>query len=386
MGTTSATIFLALFVAVLASQCNVYKCVDNMADGRCAISKHNKDYDNYDLRVCKGEMKICDYHGNFTTSDICSDHYTTGKMNPGEYCRNDAECVRGGCKNHHCGGKPANQTCADDFDCDAGLYCKNKMCVGTLAKDGNCTTDKCDAALVCNNKTCVEIGSLEDGQPATNVDACKSLYIGANKTCAPGLKLRYNSTAEIDPKYGPLTCTGSRTNCEYYNDKGDHATGPCLCGRTDGNLSFCRPGVGDIEYMPSYAAYAKALSTNGAVRCHVGGAKGPLCLYNSIDQMPSEFHKALMVQYRRLHWELYANNSECVKAILDPEYWFSAKKAEETENGAGFAIFLAITALSILVVAALLVYKRCQKPPVVSDPDGPTDPTNPANAEVGLIN
>ena len=57
-----------------------------------------------------------------------------GSILPGEKCKNSASCYSGICLSGFCRGKPFNQTCSTDYDCDIGLFCSDTTFVCLLQK------------------------------------------------------------------------------------------------------------------------------------------------------------------------------------------------------------------------------------------------------------
>lgn len=196
----------------------------------------------YQMKACDGE-KVCDVR--LKGEDKCGEFYNQQLAYPGEYCRNDKECIKGVCSkdNSTCTLNPGNTTCEDDTDCNPGFFCKNKNCENLKMFNETCSKeDKCHPSTVCNFSTCVKLGSGEIDQKASSPIACKSFYLEGG-VCKDGPKL----TGYSDDG---LACPKDTNQCEYKQGDKVVSNDKCRCGRGPKGTTYCQPGRGDIDMQP----------------------------------------------------------------------------------------------------------------------------------------
>ncbi len=233
---TAASFNFDSFIADPTRRCPTFTCQKDFDNPNgCSKQAFTDEGMQLWLRSCNTSA-VCDVPNSIDEEGVCTDHYTTPKFYPGEYCRHDAECYTFNCQNSTCVGKPVNDNCTDDTECNAGLYCKNAVCVPTLAEKADCdlTLNKCGSNLVCDSGKCVKIGSKAVDEPVTVPGACSTFY-AVNGKCAEGPNLRGD-----DQK-----CPAS-LECEYTLGTGSFKE-PCTCGMTATGARFCNWGRGDLD-------------------------------------------------------------------------------------------------------------------------------------------
>ena len=202
----------------------VYMCHDDpFKDEQCMKVEKLGSNTFYWVRKCKGSQ-ICvrlPYYGGIIGG--CSikvrSHYD------GESCANNNKCTSGVCDGTKCKGKTSGQRCEIGLgQCKKGLLCRKSSssdaysrclapiengvdCTGTSESVTSSTSDDntywlmndktyfnpaynpCKLGYVCSGsssaQTCVKIGSVSNGNAATNPLACSSGYITiGGTTCA----------------------------------------------------------------------------------------------------------------------------------------------------------------------------------------------------------
>jgi hypothetical protein len=236
----SLVILLAVTAIVYAEQCLFYQCNDQLPAGVCSSKTLNNSNTIFQMKECDGE-KVCDVR--LKGDDKCEDSYKQKVAYPGEFCRNDSECIKGTCsKDKICTLNPGNTTCEDDTDCNPGLFCKASNCEKLKMFNESCSgEDKCHPSTVCNYSVCVKLGSGIIGQKASAPIACKSFYLEGG-ACQEGPKLTNHSEDGLACNEGYL-CEYTKVDKSKYNDK-------CRCGRGAMGAQYCQPGRGDIDMQP----------------------------------------------------------------------------------------------------------------------------------------
>ena len=91
-----------------------------------------------------------------------------------------------------------------------------------------------------------------------------------------------------------------------------------------------------------------------------------LCLYKSLDQMSTEFYRAFIVQKHSANWAVYQNNPECVKTMLNNEYWLVHEKLEKAEEqevfGAYVFMWIAISTVILAIIILVIFFLRRKSP------------------------
>ncbi len=90
-----------------------------------------------------------------------------------------------------------------------------------------------------------------------------------------------------------------------------------------------------------------------ATRCSV--AKGPLCVYKPFEEMGAKFYKAFVMYEAMTRGFLYFNNSDCVKKVINYQYWYALERSKEPDTHASPAILYSIHLISVIMVGLILV-------------------------------
>jgi hypothetical protein len=180
---------------------------------------------------------ICPYSASYENEDICD--YPKGLL-PGEYCDVDTNCSSKVCQNTTCVGKPENNPCKIDAECNVGLYCFNNACTKTVTLGGACSdTKKCEIGSVCANAVCKKMMYFENEQAAPFPSLCKSYFMknGLCKDAPKSQNLKSGDTGGDCPEDG--LCKYASSNETY--------TEPCVCGMQTLGGQICRMGEGDAD-------------------------------------------------------------------------------------------------------------------------------------------
>lgn len=361
--------FSILFSSVL-TQCPIYNCTDfnNTDEKKFTCKKMNDEV--FNLQACPKPSLFCDLHYD-TEEDICRESYSKPLKYPGEHCHTAAECYSKSCNNKTEGGPTVclgwwiNNNCTSDIDCDNTLYCNKeaRRCLPWSKIDEECgiSGKKCGPNGICGtNNRCILIGSLDNGNVTTAPRACKSQYMHEG-LCQQGPKLK--RTAD-DPQAGPIECPKETKKCIYtftsMSGETSEIEEDCECGRTENPQGlYCNPGVGDIDFS-DYLSYVQNKDND----CHI--SKGPLCMNKNEHNMSKSYFKAYVAYVRSTSWVLYHNNSPCVKAVMNRNYWYAVNRtALETDNyesiSLAFLFLLGGTSCAILLVILFFVYLAKKK-------------------------
>lgn len=197
---------MALAIISSAKKCPKIK------DGRSILPESNCiiqdafDNETFFIRECSGE-NIC-YANTETTVGYCLPYIPFTKL-PGEYCEELNECWNKICGvKNKCVGLGLGAECTRHEECNYDLACNYTTGVdgvvpGTCIdapSSGKCVNGACDPPSVCNKGNCTKFGSVADGEPADNWQACISFYVDEGK-CTPQYEKIEDSPKEGICKY-----------------------------------------------------------------------------------------------------------------------------------------------------------------------------------------
>ena len=78
--------------------------------------------------------------------------------------------------------------------------------------------------------------------------------------------------------------------------------------------------------------------------------------------MPTSFHKAVVAYMEMTRGQNLFNNTDCVKEVLNKQYWSSKNKAGKEEGSSiPLYVWLAIGGGALVIVVAIVVYCMCCK-------------------------
>ena len=105
--------------------------------------------------------------------------------------------------------------------------------------------------------------------------------------------------------------------------------------------------------------YAKNLPQENHHR-HI--ACGVLC--RTEQNMNNDYKKAYLAYTKMTRWATIVNNADCVKKVLNYEYWNAIEEEEKNENSK-FGLFLIIAGISggvilLIVMVVVICIKRCK--------------------------
>ena len=349
------TIFLALMFAVAAClECPTYVCNPNLPPETCWLTRDDPDKLVYELRECHGG-KICDIY-DIMQEAKCKESYSHPIKYPGEYYRNETECINNKYDNktHRCIGANETSNCTSDEDCDAGLYCTpvNNTCVKTLKEGKVCDmSTKCAPYLVCNKGNCTLQASLENGEKANVEAACRSFFINKEGQCADGPKL---IREKMDPRTGPTFCNDGLCKYRLGNET---FTEPCTCGYLESGKPLCAPQEGDVS-LTNYYEYIKKQSSISD-ECHI--SRGALCKRRPTNKLGRLYHNAYVAYENSTRWAIYFDNADCVKQVRNRDYWYSVLHEKEIVYVEPPYTLLKITAVIVAISVAIFSWRYFKK-------------------------
>lgn len=210
---------------------------DKLNGDECSKSELKEDKMAFFVKKCK-EDTYCHYKFPSVAEKCTKD---PPKRYPGEYCKDENECL----KNLKCTGHICTQenigACDENMDCAIGYFCNNERRCQKLRINGTeCSFDlPCDVNFACSGRYCVALGSVPKGKEADVPAACETFFIDTDGKCQEGYKLD-------SPKE---QCTNEKPECLYKRKKDERRT-PCSCGTTAEGKSYCGKGEGDIDFAP----------------------------------------------------------------------------------------------------------------------------------------
>lgn len=260
------------------------------------------------------------------------------KAFPGMPCTNSTDCWNNVlCVQGKCMGLDVGSACAEDQECDVGMYCEETVgtggkCAYQLQIGDACYSDfQCDNNLGCNGisiqnmGTCLPYFNITNGHPVENcVDNGGE---GISRLCVSGACVP--TTPGVD---GPGTCVAPFTSKAPVScNPGDQCSGSngqtttykeCMCGRSSNGGGFCPLFSGDAAVL-TVMQLMKTLIANDTSDCHTSGRFDSYCMAT---HMTAENYEKY-VEYADLasNYPLYQQNDNCVQAnILNDFYELTA--------------------------------------------------------------
>ncbi len=349
--------FLLLFaICAVCQQCPKYVCNSELPTGTCLLKREQWGSLIFELNQCE-LGQVCDIY-DMDLEAKCSSNYSHPLKYPGEVCTVDSECTSSVCNNSTkiCTGRREKEACQTDIDCHAGMYCSPapaKICLQTRKEGEKCSLhERCAPYLVCSRGECVLQASLENGADADVPAACKSFFINNGK-CSAGPSLK---RLPDDPTEGPIPCHDNR--CVYISAVGQtEFSEPCQCGHLESGEPLCAPGVGDFSFE-DYSEFIERQKLQDT-ECHV--LKGPFCRSRPTNKLGRFYHNAYVVYENYTRGVIYANNSDCVKDVLYPEYWYSVAHVKKIEKVDQPYTFLAATVGIVVILDAIFIWQYFKK-------------------------
>ena len=231
---------------LLPPRCPRYHCGNITIENACAVAEFSNGTFDYMLQPCKNQSNFCNISESFNEPSYCVPHPQMPTLLPGEYCKNNKECLSNVCKTLKrgegtvCYGTEKNHACKADENCNPGLYCLSGSCQPLLGLGKRCDAKrKCVVTAVCDKEVCVNIGSKNLGDHAQIPSACSSFYVYEGK-CAKGPFLIFESAVD------ELKCPKSGECIYYMPDLNVNKSEPCICGMSDNSEGYCMLGRGNM--------------------------------------------------------------------------------------------------------------------------------------------
>ena len=261
------------------------------------------------------------------------------KAVPGEPCTDNTDCWNSvSCISGMCVGLDENSECAEDQECDVGMFCQETLgtggkCTYQLQIGDPCYSDfqcannlGCNGTSVLNMSTCIPYYNLTNGSPVGNCEdnagegisrlcesgACNLITIGEDGS---GICI-----AALTSKNAPISCT-SAAQCIGSNGV-LNSTKECECGKSSNGGGFCPLFSGDPA-PSNVTALTKQLINNDTSDCHTTARFSPYCFATHL--APEEYDNYVDYGDLASNFPLYQNNDNCVQAnILNSYYELSA--------------------------------------------------------------
>jgi len=259
------------------------------------------------------------------------------KALPGEPCElntdcwNNVLCVEGACV-----GLDGGSECAEDQECDVGMYCSEVVgtsgkCAYQLQVGDPCYADfQCANNLGCNGNiqnmgTCIPYFNITNGLPVENcVDDGGE---GISRLCVSGACIP--TTLGVD---GPGICVAAFTSLAPVsclsggqcvgNNTVNTTNKECVCGKSFNGGGFCPLFSGDGAVL-SVKKLTQQLINNDTSDCHTSGRFSAYCFatHLSAEDYESYVENADLAS----NYPLYVHNDYCVQAnILNSFYDITA--------------------------------------------------------------
>lgn len=228
--------------------CPSYKCKESNKGDICMepIRDNKTNKIVYNIMPCKDTNSICDINSESEIKQ-CKKNTDVKTLYPGEYCKDDGQCLAGNCTKNIC--TVNNTNCTSDIDCSPKFFCntennKNGTCKPLVEIGHDCNkSSKCVVTAICNETNltkgrCVPIGSISEGGSSSTPFACSTFFM-ENNICTKG----YEYSPEDKDAYQQCPKSGS---C-IYKKNGKTITRNCACGFSDGGNKYCEPGAESLD-------------------------------------------------------------------------------------------------------------------------------------------
>ena len=262
-------------------------------------------------------------------------------LKPGDYADDNSWCYSGTRdRDGYCVGKPLNDPCAIDLECDIGLYCNRttKKCLEAGYIGDSCAKGEfCQSHFTCYEGKCALYGSIGLGQ--------KVASSGSSKNC----KTKYMDPATRICEHGPVLVSPMFSNASNmvcnYTYKGLKTTGYPMCGFSSNGSLICPKKEGDLE--PHWIDLLNF--TSYLPQCHVLHSYG-FC--DKAKKLGCEVYLRGSYAFYQIDPTTYALLQQvpvCLRNWVYTEYWYP-----ECEKKS-FAAGVVMGPLAILVLALVLI-------------------------------
>lgn len=262
------------------------------------------------------------YCANISTQyPSCDD---IAKIETGEQCCNNDNCISGSCLDGKCIGKPIGSSCEKSNECESNSFCEAIECTKTrLAGDACDKDEQCSSGFGCNKGNCTQIFSLSTGSEADDEKFCMSNFMayGICEVLTPKIR-----GVEGD-LFSPYLCLQGQV-CDLYYSNGTHyGDYECLCaGYHDLVEGFCGydllkvGGIMDrvykeLQYTTSVCTGDKAHSNN------------PLILLQCESITRDQFNLFINIYQQHKYYNIYVTGSldSCAQDFNLWDYTYSFK-------------------------------------------------------------
>jgi len=226
--------------------CPTYGC--NPSAKPCLTIQDEKVRYHYKVNSCP-EGEYCNF--DFNTEESSCTNKSLNERFPGEYCKDNDDCLSRSCKDSKCVNITHDGSCHNHADCSLEHFCHSgtKKCTKVKSFDEKCNKgDMCAVGLACNDK-CVPMFSIGKGDNSTSSAACETFF-AINGTCVEGPRLEPTSFGERNNiSEGPVPCA---KHCPYIAADKFNIQSSCVCGMDPDGKKYCNPGLGEIDINDVY--------------------------------------------------------------------------------------------------------------------------------------
>ena len=316
-------LFLLPFSLVFGTDCPSYTCTGTAPTlGTCSSFSSASGQSAYQITPCVFGLE-CPLAPGLSSScaSISNTRY------PGEFCASATDCMSSQCSSGKCQGSPQSAACTSSSQCNPGLYCSSasSQCTPQILEGIACSSDEeCENTSLCDQGVCIRMFTGDTGEPTAYImpvglaPSCKSGFATASASsfaCA--------ATAPVSASAGVTACTAD-SEC-VAEDATSSKT--CLCGYDAQGRCPLFEGDAQVVAMISGFSAVAALSNN---TCHTKNRFGYACFatMSAADLQTYVQWMANAQLYLNSMWVLRENNSECVNATFNADYWNVYRQAQ----------------------------------------------------------
>ncbi|CAG9318544.1 unnamed protein product [Blepharisma stoltei] len=320
--------------------CKAYSCGTGAQWTNEACIAYQEATNHFALKDCPtGQYcNVAQSQANKWTNATCTTPPTSAPLYPGDPCKVNTDCISGVCstKGLCVGIGWDNQTtCADDSQCNPGLYCVEnansvlqftcqpliKVGQSGCASEFDCVPNaNCNFTMNNFPGTCVAYFSAPNGTPVPCAVSGYSSFCQSGACYNAGFSdLGVCAPAPVSQQL-PNSCVTSNS-CMAMNSLGQTFQGTCTCGYNPTGTSYCSAHIGDAPGK-AYLTVAKVLySSPGMTNCQTSRRHYSDCL----DRVAATLGQNTNVYYSAIlnftNYPLYINNDNCVKSIITYDFW-----------------------------------------------------------------
>jgi len=300
-----------------AVQCPVYTC-GALGEGQCLEKVNGSDYT---VQPCPAQS-ICDLS---SPTAYCVPGLEDIRY-PGEMCESDWQCSSSKCSNSRCEGKRLNETCANPYDCEGGLYCdlQSTTCVKHIEEGQLCASEyQCQSHCLCSmvsltnsTRICMPYFSVPTGNAISSVISSTT---GLNYACYSMFAVLVNDhyicqDAVSSNSTLPILCE-SDADCR---DNSGKFQGKCECSMS--GEAYCSLFPLDEPVQTVGRLMMKFMYEND--ECNTYSRFGFFCLINDLIFVSDVYE--LVKHKEMIETGLYtqvAHSPECAISVLFPDFY-----------------------------------------------------------------